>query len=88
MIRKYYPWLIFLAVFLLLAFSASPYAKAIDSILWPIRIGILAGFSLLFLWSWCRHRADADAQGKPASKDSADHFLASARRWMRGDQKN
>ena len=64
MLRKYYRWMIFLAVFLLLAFSATSYAKAIDSILWPVRFGILAGFSLLFVWSWWRHRDDSSAHRK------------------------
>jgi len=87
MLRKYYPWMIFLAVFLLLASSATSYAKAIDSILWPVRFGILAGFSLLFVWSWWRHRDDSSPHRKAATGDSADNFLASVRRWYYGDQK-
>jgi membrane protein implicated in regulation of membrane protease activity len=87
MLRKYYPWIIFLGFFLLLVFSASTYAKAIDRMLWPVRFGVLAGFSILVVWSWWRHRRDERARDKGAPRDSVDHFLSSARRWYHGDQK-
>jgi ABC-type nickel/cobalt efflux system permease component RcnA len=87
MLRKYYPWLIFVAFLLLVVFSASSYARAIDWMLWPVRFGVLAGFSILVIWSWWRHHRDKSATDESASLDSVDHFLSSVRRWYHGDQK-
>jgi hypothetical protein len=87
MVRKYYPWLLFLAFLLLLTFSASSYARAIDSILWPVRLGLIAGLSVLFVWSRWRHRRDSLANRTAIPHDSADHFLSSVRRWYYGDTK-
>ena len=87
MVKKYYPWMIFFGFLLLLTFSSSSYAKAIDSILWPVRLGLVAGLSILFARSWWRHREDSRSDDGDAPRDSADHFLASVRRWYYGDQK-
>jgi hypothetical protein len=35
---------VFFAALLLLVFSNSPYVKMFDSVPWPVRFGILAGF--------------------------------------------
>lgn len=85
MARKYYPSIIFLGFVLLLTFSASSYARVIDSILWPVRFGLIAGLSILFVWSRWRHRNDSPANG--VSRDSADHLLTSFRRWYYGVQR-
>ena len=87
MLRNDYPWILFCGVLLLLVFSSSSYSKAIDSILWPVRFGILAGVSILFVWSWWRHRKDASGRPSSAASDSADHFLTSLRRWYYSDQR-
>jgi len=87
MLRKSYPWLIFLGFLLLAVFSASSYAKAVDWMLWPVRFGILAGFSILVAWSWWRHRRDNSATDESLSPDSVDHFLSSVRRWYHGERK-
>jgi ABC-type nickel/cobalt efflux system permease component RcnA len=86
-LRKYYPWVIFLGFLLLLLFSSTSWAKTMDWLLWPLRFGIIAGFSILLIWSRWRHRNDERAEGRSAHKDSADHFLASVRRWYHGVQK-
>jgi hypothetical protein len=41
MLKKTFPWIVFFGVLLLLVFSASSYVQAIDSLLWPIRLGFL-----------------------------------------------
>ncbi len=87
MVGKYYPWMIFVGLLLLLGFSGSNYAKAIDSILWPVRLGLIAGLSILFGWSRWRHRGDSLANRTGAPHDSADHFLRSVRRWYYGASK-
>ena len=87
MLRKYYPLLIFLGFLLLLIFSASPYVRAIDWMLWPLRFGVLAGFSILVVRSRWRHRGKSRPTDMDASDDSADKFLTSARRWYHGGQK-
>jgi hypothetical protein len=84
MVKKYYPWMIFLSFLLLLTCSASSYARVIDSILWPVRLGLIAGLSALFVWSRYRQR---DAATKTTPHDSADHFLSAIRRWYYGDTK-
>jgi hypothetical protein len=43
-LKKSLRWIVFFGVLLLLVFSNSPYAKIFDSVLWPVRFGILAGF--------------------------------------------
>ena len=86
MLKKTLPWIVFFGALLLLVFSASSYVQALDSLLWPIRFGILAGFSVLFVRFWWRHRNDSgNHHVRPA--DSADHFLSSAIRWFHGDVK-
>jgi hypothetical protein len=87
MIRRVYPWIIFIAYVSLLALSATSPAKAIDRFLWPIRFGLIAGLSLFVLWSRWRHRNDAPTAKDAAHKDSADRFLWSFRRWYYGDSK-
>ena len=59
MLRKSLPSIVCFGVLLLLVFRNSPYVKIFDSVLWPVRFGILAGFSILLLWSRRRHRRDA-----------------------------
>jgi hypothetical protein len=59
MLKKTFPWIVFFGVLLLLVFSASSYVQVIDSLLWPIRFGILAGFSVLFARYWWRHQNDS-----------------------------
>jgi hypothetical protein len=86
MLKKHYPWLIFVAFLLLLTFSASSSATIIDSILWPVRLGRIAALSILFVWSRWRHRNDSCANRAGTAHDSADHFLSSVRRWYYGDQ--
>jgi hypothetical protein len=86
-IRRVYPWIIFVAYVSLLAFSATAVAKRIDWLLWPIRIGLIAGLSVFVLWSRWRHRSDDTSGGDGAEKDSADRFLMSFRRWYYGDRK-
>jgi hypothetical protein len=56
MLKKTFPWIVFFGVLLLLVFSVSSYVQALDSLLWPIRFGILAGFSVLFVRYWWRRR--------------------------------
>jgi hypothetical protein len=48
-VTKALTWIVFFGVLLLLVFSNSPYVKLFDSLLWPLRFGILAGFSILFV---------------------------------------
>lgn len=86
MLKKSVPWIVFFGVLLLLVFSNSSHVKAFDSLLWPIRFGILAGFSILLAWSRWRHRGEA-ANRKTASPDAADQLLSSAVRWFHGDPK-
>jgi hypothetical protein len=87
MAKRHYPWLIFVGFLLLLTFSASRYAGVIDSILWPVRFGLIAGLSILFVWSRWRHRNDSLRNPNGVSRDSADQFLTSCRRWHEGVQK-
>jgi hypothetical protein len=87
MIRRVYPWIIFIAFLSLLAFSATSVAKTMDRLLWPIRFGLIAGLSLFFLWSRWRHRNDGPTTEHAVHKDSADRFLWSFRRWYYGDPK-
>jgi len=86
MLKKAIPCMIFISVLLFLALSASPFAATIDSLLWPIRFGILAGFSILLVWSRRRHRDDEPRDAKFAPTDSPDHFLSRAIRWFRDEQ--
>ena len=83
--RKYYPRLLFLGSLLLLASSASGNAQAIDALLWPIRLGLIAGLSFLLVWFRWRHRQGALAD-RSNSHDSADRFLSSIRRWYDGEK--
>jgi hypothetical protein len=87
MLRKFYPWVIFLGFLLLLVFTSTSWAKTIDWLLWPLRFRILAGFSILLVWSCRRHRDDESAAGSRVHRDAADHFLASVRHWYHGEQK-
>jgi len=86
-LKKSLPWIVFFGVLLLLVFSNSPYVKISDSVLWPVRFGILAGFTILLLWSRGRHRRDDAASRNAASPDAVDHFLSSAVRGFHGDSK-
>src|SRR5215469_2666028 len=43
-LKKSLPWILFFGVLLLLVFSNSPFLKIFDSVRWPVRFGILAGF--------------------------------------------
>lgn len=88
MVKRVYPWIIFVAFVSLLAFSATSVAKRIDWLLWPVRFGLIAGLSLFVLWSRWRHRNDGPTVQGAANKDSADRFLLSFRRWYYGDSKN
>jgi hypothetical protein len=56
MLKKTFNWIVFFGALLLLVFSASSFVRTLDSLLWPIRFGILAGFSVLFVGYWWRHR--------------------------------
>lgn len=85
--QKIPSWVIFLGFFLPLIFSSTSWVKTIDWLLWPLRFGILAGFSILLRWSRWRHRNDESAEGQSAHRDSADHFLASVRRWYHSEHK-
>ena len=87
MIKRVIPWIIFFSFLSLLVFSASSLAQTVDWLLWPIRFGLIAGLSLLLLWSRWRHRNDGSTIKDVAHKDSADHFLSSLRRWYYGDRK-
>ena len=75
MIRRVYPWIIFIAYMSLLVFSTTLVAKRIDWLLWPIRFGLIAGLSLFVLWSRWRHRNDRPTAKDAAHKDSADRFI-------------
>jgi hypothetical protein len=86
-LKKSVPWIVFIAALLLLVFSNSPYVKMFDSVLWPVRFGILAGFSILLLCSRWRNRRDDAASRNTAWPDAADLFLSSAVRWFHGDSK-
>jgi hypothetical protein len=86
MSKRVIPWIIFISFFSLLVFSASSLAQTVDWLLWPIRLGLIAGLSLLLLWSHWRHRNDGSTD-KHAAKDSADHFLSSLRSWYYGAPK-
>ena len=85
MIRRVYPWIIFIAYVGLLAFSATSIAEKVDRLWHLIRFGLIAGLSLVFLWSRWRHRNDRPTAENAARKDSADRFLWSFRRWYYGD---
>jgi hypothetical protein len=87
MLKQYYPWMIFVGFLLLLTFSSSNYSTTIDAILWPVRLGLIAGLSILFARSRWRHRAGSRADRTSAPQDSTDHFLSSIRRWYYGDPK-
>jgi hypothetical protein len=86
-IKRVIPWIIFLSFLTLLVLSASSLAQTVDWLLWPIRFGLIAGLSLLLLWSRWRHRSDRPTDKHAARKDSADYFLSSVRRWYYGDPK-
>jgi len=86
MLKKVIPCIIFISVLLFLALSASPFVRTIDSLLWPIRLGILAGFSILLVWSRRGHRDDKPRDAKFAPTDLPDHFLSKAIRWFRDEQ--
>jgi ABC-type nickel/cobalt efflux system permease component RcnA len=88
MIRRFYPWIIFVAFVSLLAFSATSAAKTIDWLLWPIRFGLIAGLSAFVVWSRWRHRNDGPPVNDGAKKDAADDFLSAFRRWCYGDAKH
>jgi ABC-type nickel/cobalt efflux system permease component RcnA len=79
--RRVIPWVIFLSSLTVLIFSSTFLAKTVDWLLWPIRFGLIAGLSLVFLWSRWRHRNDGPADKMATHKDSADQFLSSVRRW-------
>ncbi len=87
MAGRYYPWIIFVGFLLLLTASASSYARAMDAMLWPVRLGLIGGLSILLVWSRWRHRGDSLANGTGTPRDSADHFLAFVRRWYYGEPK-
>jgi ABC-type nickel/cobalt efflux system permease component RcnA len=87
MSRRVIPWVIFLSFLTLLSFSSTSLARTVDWLLWPIRFGLIAGLSLVFLWSRWRHRNDALADKTAAHRDSADYFLSSVRRWYYGNRK-
>jgi ABC-type nickel/cobalt efflux system permease component RcnA len=86
-LKKSLPWIVFFGVLLLLVFSNSSYVKMFDYVLGPVRFGILAGFSILLVWSRWRHRRDDAASSNAASPDAADHFLSSAVRWFHRDSR-
>jgi hypothetical protein len=84
MLRKTFPWIVFFGVLPQPAYLQRD-VRALDSLLWPIRFGILAGFSVLFVRHWSKHGSDSGSHPvRPA--DSADHFLSSIR-WFHGDVK-
>jgi len=85
MTRRIVPWVIFLGFLGLLISSASPLVRSVDWLLWPVRFGLIAGMSLLLLWSRWRHRNDRTNKNQAARKDSADYFLSSVRRWYYGE---
>ena len=87
MFKKVSPWFIFVGVLALLVFSESSFARTVDWLLWPVRFGLIAGFSGLLLWSRWRHRGHRSAEGQTVPKDIADDFLSAARRWFYGGQK-
>lgn len=78
------PWLLFLGFLSLLLLSSTRFVRIADALLWPIRFGILAGFSALLIWSKIRRRDVDNAGTKP---DSAEQFLSSASRWYYRDKK-
>jgi ABC-type nickel/cobalt efflux system permease component RcnA len=80
-------WFIFVGVVGLLVFSESSFAQTVDWLLWPVRFGLIAGFSALLFWSCWRHRADHSEEGQTVPKDMADNILGVARRWYYGGQK-
>ena len=82
MIKKIAPWFIFIGVLALLVFSESSFARTVDWLLWPVRFGLIAGLSAVFLWSRWRHRADSSRKDQAATRDMADDFLFAARRWF------
>jgi membrane protein implicated in regulation of membrane protease activity len=88
MIRRIYPWVIFIAYVSLLAFSATSVARGVDGLWGQIRFELIAGLSLVYLWSRWRHRNDDPTTKHAVNKDSADRFLLSFRRWYYGDPKN
>lgn len=87
MFKKVAPWFIFVGVLALLFFSESSFVRTVDGLLWPVRIGLIAGFSGLLLWSRWRHRAHRSEEGQTAPKDMANDFRSAARRWFYGGQK-
>jgi len=87
MIRRVIPGIIFFSFLTLLIFGATSLARTVDWLLWPIRLGLIAGLSLVFVWSRWRHRNDGPTDKHAAHEDSADYFLSSVRRWYYGDPK-
>lgn len=85
MVRRVAPWMTFVACLSLLILSTSSFAQTVDWLLWPIRFGLIAGLSVVLLWSRWRHRSDKPSHN--ARKDFADGVLSSARSWYYGDSK-
>jgi len=83
--RKAFPWLLFFVLLSLLVFSRSTFARVADYLLWPIRFGILVGFSALLVCSRFRHRNDGSPGSGNSSSDSVDRFLSSMIRWYHGE---
>ncbi len=81
-------WAIFLAVLLLLSFTATPsfkYSRTADLTLIAVRFSLVILLSILFVREKWKHRNDADhAQTKPGANDT---ILQRFRRWYYDEQK-
>jgi len=84
MTRRLWPLAYVVVLIASLALGATPYAKRVDFLLWPLRFALLGGFSILLLRSRWRHRFDSPSKGIHAEKDWADDFVHSWSSWFYG----
>ena len=83
--EKVAAWIMFPGVLGLLVFSASSSARTVDCILWPVRLGVIAGVSRFLLWSRWRRRAAPFGTRQSAPGDTVDDFLSAVLRCFYGE---
>jgi hypothetical protein len=88
MTRRLWPLAYVVVLLTSLMLGATPYAKQVDFLLWPLRFALLGGFSILILRSRWRHRFDSQSKGVRAPKDWGDDFVDSWKSWFYGEAKS